>query len=106
MNRKFIKFSDWEASKAKSLKEESNNKKETKNPDNSELIAKLSDLQRERKQAIRDSRDFDAQILEVESKIIKLDIQRNDLQKKLEELQSAKVISEKERREGRTNVKE
>ncbi len=102
---RFINFSQWESSR--SIEENTDkNLGVEKKFNNSELIAKLSEVASQRKQAIRDNKDFDAQILEIESKLIKLDIERNDLLKKMEDLKSAKVISEKERKEGKTNVKE
>lgn len=104
---KFVKFSDWESKKYKPVEEESaNSAGEQKPVENAALIAQLNDVVKNRKQAIRDKDDFQAQILEIEAKLIKIDIERNDLVKKKADLEAARQISTTERKEGKTNVKE
>ena len=104
---KFVKFADWESGKYKQVEEDSTTPTDSKeNVENAALIAQLADVVRARKQAIRDKDDFQAQILEIESKLIKLDIERNDLVKKKADLEAARTISTTERKEGKTNVKE
>jgi hypothetical protein len=107
---KFTKFADWESRKyIRKVEEDSTNttkEPEQKNQENSALIAQLADVVKARKEAIRNKDDFEAQILEIESKLIKLDIERNDLVIKKADLVSARDISATERKEAKTNVKE
>ena len=105
---KFTKFTDWESQKYKrNIKEDSVNiKKESDRPENAALIAQLADVVKARKVAIREKDDFEAQILDIESKLIKLDIERNDLVKKKSDLVAARDIAATERKEAKTNVKE
>jgi hypothetical protein len=107
---KFTKFADWESQKYNRKVEEdstgTNKESEIKTQENAALIAQLADVVKARKEAIRNKDDFEAQILEIESKLIKLDIERNDLAKKKADLISARDISATERKEAKTNVKE
>ena len=77
----FTKFSEWESQKYSKKIEEDASKvsKDSKTPENAALIAQLADVVKSRKEAIRNKDDFEAQILEIESKLIKLDIDKNDL---------------------------
>jgi uncharacterized membrane protein YdbT with pleckstrin-like domain len=102
----FIKFSDWETNKyARPVQEDSDKSKEVES-ENSVLLANLADLVKARKQAIRDKDDFTAQILEIDIKLVKIEIERNDLTKKKNDLVQAQKIAEVSRKEGKTNVKE
>jgi len=101
---KFVKFSDWESKKYNSVKEDA--KEVAKSPVNAELIANLADVSKQRKQAIRDKNDFQAQILEIESKLIKLEIEKNHLTQQKSDLIAAQQIASTSRKEGKTNVKE
>ena len=51
----------------------------------------------------KNSEDFEAQILEIEIKILKLEVEQNELQEKKKQLVGAKDISSKRRIEGKTN---
>lgn len=84
------------------LNEENGN---TEKLSNSELLAKLAILTSKRKKAISEKRDFESQVLEIETKLVKLEIEKNDLLLKKSDLESARKISEKNNKEGRTNVK-
>jgi hypothetical protein len=108
----FIKFKDWENAKHNSVEEDASGEfidKETssdKNTENAALIAQLNDVIMQRKQAIRDKHDYTAQILEIDAKLLKLAIEKNDLTKKKNDLEAAKEIAMINRKEGKTNVKE
>jgi hypothetical protein len=108
----FVKFKDWENAKHKPVEEDASTEvadKETasdKNTENSALIAQLNDVIMQRKQAIRDKQDYTAQILEIDAKLLKLAIEKNDLTKKKNDLEAAKEIAIVNRKEGKTNVKE
>lgn len=104
----FTKFAEWESQKYnKKVEEDSSEiKKESDKVENAALIAQLADVVKARKEAIRNKDDFEAQILEIDSKLIKLDIERNDLAKKKADLVAARDISATERKEAKTNVKE
>lgn len=109
---KFIKFSDWENKRFSSKVEEDSTKQPSdvttkeQSSGNAELIAQLAHVTRERKEAIRNKEDFQAQILDIEMKLIKLEIERNDLVKKKTDLESARQLSLTTNKEGKTNVKE
>ncbi len=109
----FIKFRDWETQRHKQIDEESDvevvsssQDASDKNTENSALIAQLNDVIMQRKQAIRDKHDYTAQILEIDAKLLKLAIEKNDLTKKKNDLEAAKEIAMINRKEGKTNVKE
>lgn len=104
----FTKFSEWESQKySKKIEEDASEvSTDSKTPENAALIAQLADVVKSRKEAIRNKDDFEAQILEIESKLIKLDIEKNDLTKKKADLMAARDISATERKEAKTNVKE
>jgi hypothetical protein len=105
---KFTKFSEWETKKYNKVVEEekdTTHKKEDGSP-NSALLARLADAIKDRKDAIRDKDDFRAQILDVEAKLIRLEIDRNDLAKKKADLIAAQQLASVTRKEGKTNVKE
>jgi hypothetical protein len=112
---KFVKFSDWESKKysQSSVEEEtevaSNTDAKQSNANTTEnagLIAQLSDVEKARKEAIRNKDTFQSQILEIEAKLLKLSIERNDLSKRKADLELAKTIAAKTSKEGKTNVKE
>jgi hypothetical protein len=73
---------------------------------NAALIAQLADIEKARKEAVRNKESFQSQILEIESKLIKIEIERNDLTKKKQDLEHAKTIALTTSKEGKTNVKE
>lgn len=103
-----MKFSDWEATKyAPAVKEDAEETKTAAEPSaNAALIAQLADIEKARKEAVRNKESFQSQILEIEGKLIKLEIERNDLTKKKQDLEHAKTIALTTSKEGKTNVKE
>jgi hypothetical protein len=110
---KFIKFSDWETKRFSSKVEEDSTKQQpTENATkehasgNAELIAQLAQVTNDRKEAVRNKEDFQAQILDIEIKLLKLEIERNDLVKKKTDLEAAKQLSLTTNKEAKTNVKE
>ena len=107
----YIKFSDWEANKFKAKTVEEDAKKEVAQSAaepsaNAALIAQLADVEKARKEAIRNKNSFEAQILEIDGKLIRLEIEKNDLSKKRQDLEHAKTIALTTSKEGKTNVKE
>lgn len=105
----YIKFSDWEAKKyqSASVQEDAEEKKITAEPSaNAGLIAQLADVEKARKDAVRNKENFQSQILDIEAKLIKLEIERNDLTKKKLDLEHARTIALTTSKEGKTNVKE
>jgi hypothetical protein len=95
---KFTKFSDWEKTKyAVAEKEDSDNTE-----GGSELMAKIADLVTKRKAHIKNKEDFEAQILEIDIKILKLDLEKMDLKAKRQQLTGAKEIASKQRTEGKS----
>ena len=73
----YIKFSDWEANKFKAKTVEEDAKKEVAQiaaepSANAALIAQLADIEKARKEAIRNKNSFEAQILEIDRKSTRL----------------------------------
>ena len=103
-----MRFSDWEAKKYDAaVKEDAEETKTAAEPSaNAALIAQLADVEKARKEAVRNKESFQSQILEIEGKLIKLEIERNDLTKKKQDLEHAKTIALTTSKEGKTNVKE
>ena len=106
-----MRFSDWEAKKYDAaVKEDAEENKTTdvsaEPSANAALIAQLADVEKARKEAVRNKESFQSQILEIEGKLIKLEIERNDLTKKKQDLEHAKTIALTTSKEGKTNVKE
>ena len=108
MERTYMRFSDWEAKKYDAaVKEDADEIKTAAEPSaNAALIAQLADIEKARKEAVRNKESFQSQILEIESKLIKIEIERNDLTKKKQDLEHAKTIALTTSKEGKTNVKE
>jgi hypothetical protein len=107
MENKFVKFTEWEGQRFKKIEEDKvENPKSVENRKNAELLARLADVQRSRKDAIRDKNDFEAKILEIEGKLLKIELDKNDLLKKRLDLEEARNLSLTTRKEGKTNVKE
>lgn len=106
---KYINFSDWQAKKytSSAVQEDTEETKPTAAPSaNAGLIAQLADIEKARKQAVRNKESFQSQILEIDGRLIKLEIERNDLSKKKQDLEHAKTIALTMSKEGKTNVKE
>jgi hypothetical protein len=95
----FTKFSEWEKTKY------SQNERQDVEaaPGNAEIMAKIADLVSERKAHIKNKDDFQAQILEIEIKILKNELMNNELKEKRKHLMEAKALAESRRKEGRTN---
>ena len=74
---KFVKFKDWESSKQNAVTEEQEG--EPTSQSNAELLAQIADLTAKRKAHVKNSEDFEAQILEIEIKILKLEVDQNEL---------------------------
>jgi hypothetical protein len=97
----FVKFTDWEKTKYEIT--ENKEKAETKlekEPSTAQLIAELEDLIELRKKAVREKKSYDAQILELDIKLKKLDIEKAELVKKKQDLSEAKDIAKKKNIEG------
>jgi len=96
---KFTKFSDWEKNRY-SVAEDVDTQE---NPEGAaELMAKIADLTAKRKAHIKNKEDFEAQILEIEIKIMKIDLEKLDLIAKRKQLVGAKDIAAKQRTEGKS----
>ena len=98
---KFTKFSDWEKTKYSAVKEEDQDAAST--PENAELLAQIGDLVARRKAHIKSKDDFEAQILDIDIKLLKLDVEKNDLIEKRKHLTGAKEIAATRRVEGKRN---
>ena len=103
MNR-FVKFTDWEKTKY-SVAEDAEKEKEPveKDPSSAQLIAELEELTERRKKAVREKDSYESQILELDIKLKKLEIERADIIKKQKDLSEARDIAKKKNLEGRSH---
>lgn len=106
MDNKFVRFSDWESKRFQKVEEDNGTPAKSEAPGNAELHAKLADITKARRESVRGKDDIKTQILDIETKLIRLDIEKNDLLKRKADLQSAYEITSKTQLEGKTNVKE
>lgn len=98
---KFTKFSDWEKTKYTAVQEDGQGEATT--IENAELLAQIGDLVARRKAHIKSKDDFEAQILDIDIKLLKLDVEKNDLIEKRKHLTGAKEIAATRRVEGKRN---
>ena len=99
------KFADWEKAKY-SVVEDKEKKAEEKDPSSAQLIAELEDLTERRKKAVREKDSYESQILELDIKLKKLEIERADILKKQKDLSEARDIAKKKNIEGRSHDQE
>lgn len=102
---KFVKFTDWEKTKY-SVAEDKEKEVEAAEPSSAQLIAELEELTSKRKKAIREKDSYESQILELEIKLKKLEIERSDILKKQKDLSEARDIAKKKNIEGRSHDQE
>jgi hypothetical protein len=102
---KFVKFSEWETSKFK-VSEDKEKSAEPKEPSSAQLIAELEELTAKRKKAVKEQDSYESQILELDIKLKKLDIERADLLKKQKDLSEARELAKKKNVEGRSHDQE
>jgi hypothetical protein len=106
---KFSAFKDWKAGKQISVVKEdsqekdSTDKKEVAAPGNSELLALIEDLSVKRNEASRANDGLGRQMYDLDIRIAKLEMQKNELVAKRKELEGAKAISETRKRIPRAN---
>jgi len=109
MNNNFVKFADWESNKYKPVEEDaptSTDATPVETKSSAELHAQLANLSNIRRDSVRVKDDIKTQIIDLEIRLIKLDIEKNDILRKKAELESAHSINKKNSTEGKTNVKE
>lgn len=102
---KFVKFSDWEKTKY-SVSEDKEKEEIPAEPGSAQLIAELEELNAKRKKAVKQQDAYESQILEIEIKLKKLEIERQDLLKKQKDLSEARELSKKTKLEGRSHDQE
>jgi TolA-binding protein len=99
---RFANFKDWKTGKSSAVSEEKI-KNEEVSPVNSELLALIEDLEKKRNEASRANDGLGRQIHDLDIRIAKLEMQKNEMLAKKKELEDAKVLSEKRKRVPRTN---
>lgn len=99
------KFADWEKAKY-SVQEDKEKNEEPKDPSSAQLIAELEELTARRKKAVREQDSYESQILELDIKLKKLEIERADILKKQKDLSEARDIAKKTKIEGRSHDQE
>jgi hypothetical protein len=98
---KMTKFSDWESRKFRANEEEKEAAR-AKVDSNAKLLAEIADLEGKRKGHLKNKQDFEARILEVDIKLLKLEVEKNNLNDTREQLVAAHEISKSSRKEGKT----
>jgi hypothetical protein len=99
--KKMIKFNEWEQVKLGSFKEVTETDTSTDDTVIADLIARLDELTMARKRLIKNANNIEAQILEVDIKLIKLEMEKHDLENKKKQLQKAQEISQERNIEGK-----
>jgi hypothetical protein len=99
--KKMIKFNEWEQVKLGSFKEVTETDAGTDDTAIADLIARLDELTMARKRLIKNANNIEAQILEVDIKLIKLEMEKHDLENKKKQLQKAQDISKERNVEGK-----
>jgi len=99
--KKMIKFNEWEQVKLGSFKEVTETDTSTDDTVIADLIARLDELTMARKRLIKNANNIEAQILEVDIKLIKLEMEKHDLENKKKQLQKAQDISKERNIEGK-----
>ena len=100
--RKMIKFNEWEQEKTVSVKEESDLTNQSNDMVIADLIARLDELTMKRKRLIKNANNIEAQILEVDIKLIKLEMDKHNLETKRQQLQKAQELTQERNVEGKT----
>jgi len=98
---KFRKFSDWETNRF-SANEEEQAAASSKVESNAKLLAQIADLEAKRKHHVKYKQDFEARILEVDIKLLKIEVEKNNLNDTREQLVAAHEISKTSRKEGKS----
>ena len=86
----FTTFTDWKS--AKTSIEETTSAEQT-SPKNAEILSQIAELSSKRKEFVRNKKDLNVQILDVEIAILKLDLEKNQLMAKKADLEQAKALS-------------
>jgi hypothetical protein len=100
---RFANFKDWKTGKKVQVSEEETIKNEEQIQPNSELLALIEDLEKKRNEASRANDGIGRQIHDLDIRIAKLEMQKNEMIAKKKELEEAKTISETRKRVPRTN---
>jgi hypothetical protein len=100
--RQMIKFNEWEQEKTVSVKEESELTNQSNDMVIADLIARLDELTMKRKRLIKNANNIEAQILEVDIKLIKLEMDKHNLETKRQQLQKAQELTQERNVEGKT----
>ena len=96
----FTTFTDWKS--AKTSIEETTSAEQT-SPKNAEILSQIAELSSKRKEFVRNKKDLNVQILDVEIAILKLDLEKNQLMAKKADLEQAKALSLQTSKEGINN---
>lgn len=110
---RFTNFKDWKTGKStkKAMQLETDESEPVKEkddqkpltPGNSELLALIEELAEKRNAASRSADGIGRQIYDLDIRVAKLEMQKNELMFKKKELEAAKSISETRKRSPRTN---
>ena len=107
----FQSFDKWLGNKNAPVKEEESapappaQVPDEKTPNNSEILAKISEIESVRKDHLRNKKDLEAQLCTVRIDILKNDMNKNSLVAKQKELEEALEISKTSRKEAMSHEK-
>jgi hypothetical protein len=107
----FQSFDNWLGNKNAPVKEEDGapappaQVPDEKTPNNSEILAKISEIENVRKDHLRNKKDLEAQLCTVRIDILKNDMNKNSLVAKQKELEEALEIAKTSRKEAMSHEK-
>lgn len=99
---RFTNFKDWKTGR-KPVTEEQAPQEQPKVPGNAELLALIEELGEKRNEASRANDGIGRQIHDLDIRVAKLEMQKNELLAKKKELEEARQISEVRKRLPRAN---
>lgn len=100
---RFTNFKDWKNNIQSSITEDQEKVEAPKVPGNAELLALIEELGEKRNEASRANDGIGRQIHDLDIRVAKLEMQKNELLAKKKELEEAKTISEVRKRVPRAN---
>lgn len=103
---RFTNFKSWKTNQQKAVKEEDIQQPEkggSQLPGNAELLALIEELSDKRNSASRANDGIGRQIYDLDIRVAKLEMQKNELLSKKRDLENAKSLAETKKRVPRTS---
>lgn len=99
--KKFSKFNDWESQKYEAQSEVESVVPKSKLEANASLLAQIAEVDLKRKAAVKNRKDFEARILEIDGKLLRMEVDKNNLLDSRDQLTAASKIAKETRKEGK-----